>query len=124
MSLSTFQPSRQILSWPSDVLELADHLAIPRFKILAASAGCPFALACAKEIGEDRLIATDVVSGFYPLGLETNSLLWSSRVQFYLMRRLPWAVEKGGGLLVCGACPGKAGVVPGTDDAGNGCDFG
>jgi pimeloyl-ACP methyl ester carboxylesterase len=95
MSLSTFQPSRQILSWPGDILELADHLQIPRFKILAASAGCPFALACAKEIGEDRLIATDVVSGFYPLALETNSMLWSSRIQFFLLKWLPWVVEKG-----------------------------
>ena len=29
MGLSTFQPNRQILDWPHDIIELADHLSIP-----------------------------------------------------------------------------------------------
>jgi pimeloyl-ACP methyl ester carboxylesterase len=94
MGISSFQPNRQILDWPQDVIELADHLQIPRFKILAASAGCPYALACAAKIPTERLIAVDVVSGFYPLDLEANSMLWSSRIQFFLARWFPWGVEK------------------------------
>jgi hypothetical protein len=46
--MSTFQPNRRILDWPSDILELADHLKISQFYVLGTSGGCPYVLACAK----------------------------------------------------------------------------
>jgi pimeloyl-ACP methyl ester carboxylesterase len=95
MGLSTFQPNRQILDWPQDIIELADHLAIPRFKILGASAGCPYALACAAKIPKERLVAVDIVSGLYPVSMETKTMLWSTRIQFFLLRRFSLVVEKG-----------------------------
>jgi pimeloyl-ACP methyl ester carboxylesterase len=94
MGLSTFQPNRQILDWPRDIVELADHLAIPRFKILAASAGCPYALACAAKVPKERLIAVDIVSGLYFLSIESKAMLWSTRIQFFLLRRFSPIVEK------------------------------
>jgi pimeloyl-ACP methyl ester carboxylesterase len=94
MGLSTFQPNRQILDWPHHIIELADHLAIPRFKILGASAGCPYALACAAKIPKERLIAVDIVSGLYPPSIEAKAMLLSPRIQFFLLRRVSLIVER------------------------------
>jgi len=66
MGLSTFQPSRRILDFPIDLIELADHLKIEKFHILGGSGGVPYALACTKDIPKTRLINTTLVSGFYP----------------------------------------------------------
>ena len=66
MGLSTFQTNRRILDFPSDLLELADHLEIEKFHILGGSGGVPYALACTKEISTPRLINTTLVSGLYP----------------------------------------------------------
>ena len=40
------QPGRSLLDWPRDVAELADHLGIERFSIVAWSGGGPYGLAC------------------------------------------------------------------------------
>jgi pimeloyl-ACP methyl ester carboxylesterase len=69
MGLSTFQSSRRILDWPADVLALLNHLRIPQFYVLGDSGGSPYALACAKEIPQERLLGISVVSGIYPLSL-------------------------------------------------------
>ena len=37
--LSTFQPDRQLLDWPKDVIELADALSIDTFSIFGLSGG-------------------------------------------------------------------------------------
>ena len=66
MGLSTFQTNRRILDFPSDLLELADHLKVKHFHILGGSGGVPCALACRKDIPKTRLINTTLVSGFYP----------------------------------------------------------
>lgn len=62
MGLSDFQPNRQILDFPKDVLALADHLNIERFSVLAFSLGGPYGLACAFAIPE-RLNKVGIVSG-------------------------------------------------------------
>jgi len=66
MGLSTFQSNRRILDFPSDLLELADHLKVEQFHVLGVSGGVPYALACTKEIPKSRLINTTLVSGLYP----------------------------------------------------------
>jgi pimeloyl-ACP methyl ester carboxylesterase len=62
MGLSDFQPGRRILDWAQDIIELADHLKIERFAILAYSLGGPYGLACASAI-ERRLTKVGIVSG-------------------------------------------------------------
>ena len=52
--LSDNKPRRQLIDWPSDVLELADSLQIRRFGVVSLSGGGPYALACAALI-PDRL---------------------------------------------------------------------
>jgi pimeloyl-ACP methyl ester carboxylesterase len=54
--LSDNKPRRQLVEWPSDVIELADSLHIPRFGVVSLSGGGLYALACAALI-PDRLIA-------------------------------------------------------------------
>lgn len=71
--LSTFA-DRRLIDWPSDVTALADHLNIPRFSIIGASAGGPFALACARFIPSNRLRGTTVVCGIGPLDAIVSSL--------------------------------------------------
>lgn len=66
MGLSDLQPGRQLLDWPADVVELADHLGIGQFAVVGVSAGGPHALACARAIPE-RLTACGIVSGVAPI---------------------------------------------------------
>jgi pimeloyl-ACP methyl ester carboxylesterase len=64
--LSTFQPGRRLVDWPSDVAELADHLAIDRFSVMGVSGGGPHAVVCASLL-EERVVAAGIVSGEGPL---------------------------------------------------------
>jgi pimeloyl-ACP methyl ester carboxylesterase len=64
--LSTFQPERRLIDWPSDVAELADHLGIDRFSVVGISGGGPHAVVCAALL-EGRLAAAGIVSGEGPL---------------------------------------------------------
>jgi len=94
--LSTFQPARRILDWPSDLLELADHLKISQFYVLGTSGGCPYVLACAKEIPRSRLLGAAVVSGIYPLKLGVQGMLMKLRVMLFVAA---WATSLFGRLL-------------------------
>lgn len=62
---SDFQPDRTFDSWPADVTELADHLALERFAVVGYSAGGPYVLACAAAIAP-RLSFAAIVSGVGP----------------------------------------------------------
>lgn len=63
--LSDFQPSRDIVDWPSDVVALANALGIDRFAALGVSGGGPYAIACAHGIG-DQLTKAGIVCGMGP----------------------------------------------------------
>ncbi len=63
--LSTFQPNRMILDWPTDLAELADALGLDRFAVVGGSAGGPYAAACAFKL-PDRLTALALVSSLAP----------------------------------------------------------
>jgi pimeloyl-ACP methyl ester carboxylesterase len=92
MGLSTFQLSRRILDWPSDVLALVDHLNIAQFHVLGDSGGAPYALVCAKEIPRTRLLSTTVVSGIYPLTLGTQGMLFGVKALLFAGLWLPHVV--------------------------------
>ena len=66
MGRSDFQPGRQVVDWPSDILELATALKLEKFAVLGASAGAPYAAACAALI-PDRVLAIGLVCGVAPL---------------------------------------------------------
>src|SRR5438270_4467490 len=67
---SHFQPNRTLLDWPSLLEEIATHLQIDRFRILAVSGGAPYAYVSAWAMPE-RVEALAIVSGGVPIdGLE------------------------------------------------------
>ena len=58
IGLSDPKPGRNLLDWPTDVLELADHLGLGSFSIVGWSGGGPYALACAHVLaGRIKVIA-------------------------------------------------------------------
>ena len=91
MGLSDFQSHRRIEDWPQDVLELADHLGIEKFSILAYSLGGPYGFICAYAIPQ-RLKKVGIVSGaalFTKPELMTN-INKSTRNYLTMPREKPW----------------------------------
>ncbi|KAF3283370.1 hypothetical protein TWF970_001350 [Orbilia oligospora] len=91
---STFHVGRTLLSWPQDIIELADHLDIPKFGVLGLSGGGPYALACVHAIPRERLAAATVVSGIYPVSLGTAGMMWQTRLLLWVASYSTWLVEK------------------------------
>ena len=91
MGLSSFQAGRHLLDWPDDVAALAQHLHIDHFAVVGFSGGGPYALACAYKI-PDRLTACGIVSGMGPPEYGPAGMMASSRLLFFLARRLPWSL--------------------------------
>ncbi|KAH7077821.1 Alpha/Beta hydrolase protein [Paraphoma chrysanthemicola] len=85
--LSSFQPNRRLLDWPTDVVALADHLKVNEFYVLGVSGGGPYALACVKSIPKERLLGVTIVSGLYPAKYGTAGMMTMSRVLFWIA---PW----------------------------------
>lgn len=71
IGLSTFQAGRRLLDWPPVVTEMARHLGIDRFRILAVSGGGPYAFASAWAL-HGQVEAVSVVSGAPPLPPELD----------------------------------------------------
>ena len=59
--LSDFQPERTLLDWPDDVAQLADHMELERFAIVAGSQGGPYGAVCGYRL-PDRLTSLTLVS--------------------------------------------------------------
>jgi pimeloyl-ACP methyl ester carboxylesterase len=68
---SQFQPNRRLIDWPPLLNEIADHLGIERFRMLAISGGAPYAYASAWMTPE-RVEKIAVVSGAPPLDKLTD----------------------------------------------------
>jgi pimeloyl-ACP methyl ester carboxylesterase len=66
ISGSTFQPNRRLVDWPPVLCELADHLGLGQFHILAISGGAPYAFVTAWAMPQ-RVRAIAVVSGAVPI---------------------------------------------------------
>ena len=58
-------PGRTVAAFAADLSELADALGWERFSVLGVSAGAPYALGCARALGE-RLAAATAVSPLLP----------------------------------------------------------
>ncbi|KAI1178785.1 Alpha/Beta hydrolase protein [Nemania sp. FL0916] len=85
---STLQPERDILSFPADVLSLADHLGVQRFAAFGISGGAPYLLACLHALPSSRFLGGVVVSGMYPASLGMSGMSLQNRILFNLA---PWA---------------------------------
>jgi pimeloyl-ACP methyl ester carboxylesterase len=92
MGLSTPKPGRQILDWPSDVLEAADALRINRFAVVGMSGGGPYAAACAYKI-PDRLTTCSIVAGLAPLEYGAKDMTFQIQLVFWAARHVPWLYE-------------------------------
>ncbi|MCM6778195.1 alpha/beta hydrolase [Nocardia sp. CDC159] len=82
VGLSSFAPRRRVADWAETVAALADRLRIERFAVLGVSGGGPYALACARELGE-RVRSVVLVSSIAPVaaGARPGNLL--------VLRRFP-----------------------------------
>lgn len=69
--LSTPQPGRHLLNWPTDVAELVDHLGLSDFDLLGFSGGGPYALACAQRLPH-RVTSVTLVSSPAPYAAMEN----------------------------------------------------
>lgn len=78
---SDFQEGRQLLDWPDDVRQLANHLDLDQFSLIGYSGGGPYAAACAQQI-PDRLSTVALISSPAPFDAEgiTPEMLPSSHV--------------------------------------------
>src|SRR5438045_6258803 len=87
---SPFQPNRRLIDWPPLLNEIADRLAIDRFRILAISGGAPYAYASGWMTPE-RLEKIAVVSGAPPLDQlkEYDGMLPIHRQMLRLRARRP-----------------------------------
>jgi pimeloyl-ACP methyl ester carboxylesterase len=66
ISQSTLQPDRKLIDWPPVLQQLAEHLGIDQFRMLAISGGAPYAYVTAWAMPE-RVRAIAIVSGAPPI---------------------------------------------------------
>lgn len=90
---STFQPDRQLLDWPKDVAQLADHLDFKTFAVVGHSGGGPHTLACAYAL-PDRVIAAGTVAGAGPADTPnaTQGMIFLNRLGFKIGQYAPWSI--------------------------------
>ena len=97
---STPKPDRSILDWVDDLDELADHLDIGAFPLLAISGGSPYALAVAAA-RPDRLDRVGLLSVISPLDAPgvTSGANPQVRFTFWAARRAPFLLKPMGRLM-------------------------
>ncbi|MBY8985478.1 MAG: alpha/beta hydrolase [Candidatus Lokiarchaeota archaeon] len=86
--LSDFTLDHSILSWSSDIIELANSLKIDRFSVLGGSGGAPFALACAYK-NPERIVTCGIVSGLGPIELGIEGMAKNNRRELELAQKNP-----------------------------------
>jgi pimeloyl-ACP methyl ester carboxylesterase len=88
IGLSDFKPNRILLDWPTDILELADHLGFDKFIVEGISGGGPYALVCAYKIPE-KIQCCGVVAGVGPMSMAKEGMMKSNRLNVFLARWAP-----------------------------------
>ena len=88
---SDFKPQRTLLDWPDDIGELTDALGVHRFAVAGASAGGPYAAACAYRLPE-RVTALGLISSLAPFDIPeaTQGMARAYRMIPLLTRYVPW----------------------------------
>jgi pimeloyl-ACP methyl ester carboxylesterase len=87
---STFQRNRRLIDWPETFEQLADHLQLERFCILAISGGAPYAYVVAWK-SPQRVRAIAVASGAPPIAelQDRQGLLWLYRLLLHCHQKYP-----------------------------------
>ncbi|KAE8153569.1 Alpha/Beta hydrolase protein [Aspergillus avenaceus] len=93
MGLSTFQPKRRLIDWPSDVKEFTRKLGLDEYRALGGSGGGPYSLVCAKALPKENLKGVGVLAGFAPLEAGTEGMTLRGRVLWNLGGWLPRLTE-------------------------------
>ncbi|HEX4652801.1 MAG TPA: alpha/beta hydrolase [Candidatus Udaeobacter sp.] len=90
ISGSSLQPNRTLADWPLLLQQLADHLGLGQFRVLAVSGGAPYAYAAAVAMPE-RVRAIAVVAGAPPIAelSDAHGLLPLYRWMLALYRTRP-----------------------------------
>ncbi|EJN58288.1 alpha/beta fold hydrolase [Halogranum rubrum] len=91
--LSTFQPTRRLLDWPTDVTAVADELGFERFGVVGLSGGGPHAAACTHAVTGDRLTGVALVDSALPTSFADRNVL--GRTVFGVLARFPTLVRPG-----------------------------
>lgn len=92
---SDFLPGRTFLDWPRDVSQLADHLGVDRFQVVAFSGGGPYALATGLHLKE-RVKSIALLSSVGPLDTcRSNHRNGLVQLIFRLGRWAPWLLRGG-----------------------------
>jgi pimeloyl-ACP methyl ester carboxylesterase len=88
--LSTFHEGRRLVDWPTDVVQLAEHLGLERFSVMGISGGGPHAAVCAALLGE-RVERAAIVSGVGPMSQTdaAEGMMKSNQMIATLARRHP-----------------------------------
>ncbi|KAF3223131.1 hypothetical protein TWF106_002930 [Orbilia oligospora] len=87
--ISTFQPGRKIIDYPSDVLAFAKGKGIERFSIVGASGGGPYAVACARFLPKEVMSGVCVFAGGPPWAAGRQYMQWWARWSEWLARVSP-----------------------------------
>lgn len=92
--LSDFQPGRELLDWPDDVVEAADQLDLSRFAAVGPSGGGPYVAACAYKVPE-RLTVAAMVSSAGPMQMPgaTDGMPSIRRAGAAIGRNAPWLLR-------------------------------
>jgi pimeloyl-ACP methyl ester carboxylesterase len=85
---SDFLEGRQLVDWPADVAELADHLKLDRFSVVGHSGGGPHALVTAARLPE-RVEHVTVVAGAAPKDAGGRGMAVPFRLNRFLAIWLP-----------------------------------
>jgi pimeloyl-ACP methyl ester carboxylesterase len=86
-------PSSSLRDWARQIEAFADELALRRFAVVGHSGGSPYALACARYLG-DRISIAGVVAGLPPMALgASRGMPWPNRLSFLLARLAPPLVD-------------------------------
>lgn len=93
IGLSSFQPDRKLVDWPSDIRQLARHLNLQRYYVLGSSGGGPYALACAKMLPSNELCGVGVLAGMGPWKAGTKGMRWMARIAWNVMAWAPLAIR-------------------------------
>ena len=92
--LSDPQPERTFLTWPDDISQLADHLGITDFHIVAFSGGGPYALACAYQL-KNRVRSVALMSSMGPVDFRTSRRWnWPLHFIFSSAKHFPWGLQR------------------------------
>lgn len=91
MGMSSIDPNRSILSWATDIGNVADYLGIDKFSVIGHSGGGAFVAACAYVMPQ-RLNGAAIVSGMAPLDNPESKIGMArgQRVTSKLIQAMPW----------------------------------